>query len=314
MIKYKFLIINIIYLFLFIISVLLLFNINQKLVVLGNKDLAFNENLSISNTGKSINIQKQMQLFFVREELVKLLKVYSVYDGNGPLKLVRHGREYDGGYVAAVKSFDQSDVLLGYGINTDNSFEDQFSLIYNKPSYGFDCGIDHIDSKSNLFTLVKECIASDSFLYNRADSNNRVTSFQQQLKNLKLEDKKIFIKMDIEGAEYDALPEIMKYKNNITGISLEIHFGELQTTKKALNLLKQIDKDFVLIHVHGNNNCKSRFETSNSIGQIPSVIELSYINKSLVTYFTLSEDQSHPLDIDQPNIRYWPDVKFKIID
>lgn len=260
------------------------------------------------------SLTTQMQLFSVREQLVKFLKVYLAYDNNGAIELARHGKSYDGGYVVAVKALNESDILLGYGIDTDNSFEDQYSVIYGKPSYGFDCGIQHIDSKSKLFTLVKECIASGAYLYNKSNSNYQISSFEQQLDKLKLKNKKIFVKMDIEGAEYDAFPEIINNQNNITGISLEIHLKDLDYTKKALHLLKQLDKHFVLLHVHGNNCCiNSGFSTTNSIGVIPSVIELSYINKSLVTNFVLSKNQFHPLKIDQPNIESAPEAVFEIL-
>ncbi|HAT9817375.1 TPA: hypothetical protein JBD68_14180, partial [Legionella pneumophila subsp. pneumophila] len=251
----------------------------------------------------------------IHENLVELLKVYSARDENGPLELVRHGKENDGGYVAAVKAFKQADVLLGYGIHKDNSFEDQFSLIYNKPSYGFDCGIEQVASKSKLFTLVKECIVSDAFLYNPANTNHKVTSFVEQLDNLNIKDKKLFIKMDIEGAEYDAFSGIMKHKDNITGIALEIHFNDARSTQNAITLLEQLEKHFVLIHVHGNNYAAATgFSTTKSLGTIPNVIELSYINKALVKNYNLSENQSHPLKIDQPNNPNRPDAAFTIIN
>lgn len=309
---------NIVYLCIIVASILFAIKVYKKFSALNQKVSALHQetvfaNKTLSNLSQEIRLQ--IPLSVAREELVKFLKVYTAYDQNGPLKLVRHGKTYDGGYVTAVKAFEEADVLLGYGIDLDNSFEDQFSIIYNKPSYGFDCGIEHIDSKSNLFTLVRECIGSDAFLYNISNTNGKISSFEQQLDKLKLRDKKIFIKMDIEGAEYDAFPGIIKNKNNITGITLEIHFTDLESTKKALSLLKQLDKDFVLIHVHGNNCCvHSGFATVNSIGVIPNVIELSYINRSLVTHVELSADQSHPLDIDQPNIQGAPEATFKILD
>lgn len=62
------------------------------------------------------------------------------------------------------------------------------------------------------------------------------------------------------------------------------------------------------------HNCvDSIFKTTNSIGTIPFVIELSYINKALVTNYVLSEDQSYPLEIDQPNCPGKPEHIFTIM-
>ena len=275
----------------------------------------FNIHEQIANANQQ-TLQIQHTLIApIYENLVSLLKIYTANDENGPLELVRHGKENDGGYVTALKALKQADVLLGYGIANDNSFEDQFSLTYNKPSYGFDCGIEHIDSKSKLFTLVKECIVSDAFLYNTENSNNKVTSFDEQLTNLNLKNKKLFIKMDIEGAEYDAFPGIIKHKENITGIVLEIHFKDIKSTKKALALLKLLEESFVLTHVHGNNFASNTgFSTTKSLGVIPNVLELSYVNKTLVKNYNLSTVQSHPLAIDQPNNREAPDAFFTVMN
>ncbi len=313
--------VNTIYLCLLVLSTIFIIKIYNKTSYLKKRVTYLNDQVSLlgdklsnDNQQIAINVQKQMLLTPSQEELVKYLKVYSAYDQNGALELIRHGKANDGGYVVSTKALNAAEVLMGYGIATDNSFEDQFSIIYNKPSYGFDCGIDQINSESKLFTFVKECIASDAFLYDGSATNNQISSFEQQLNKLNLKDKKIFIKMDIEGAEYDAFPEIINNKANITGIALEIHFDDIEKNKKALSLLKQLEKDFVLIHVHGNNCCvNTGFLTSSSVGVIPNVIELSYINKSLVMRYVLSVDQSHPQKIDQPNILGWPDANFKII-
>ncbi len=247
--------------------------------------------------------------------MVKFLKVYSAYDQDGPLQLVRHGKQNDGGYVAPVKAFKSADVLLGYGIGADNSFEDSFSQIYNKPSYGFDCSIDHIDSKSPLFTFVNQCISSDRFLRHNQKPSGKVSSFSQQIDNLGLKNKKVFIKMDVEGAEYDAFESILEHYANITGIVLEIHFlDKNEFAMRALKLLNDLDKHFVLLHVHGNNCCEnSSFYTTNSIGKIPIVIELTYINKALLTKYHLAENQAHPTAIDMPNDLNKPDAQFEVL-
>lgn len=248
----------------------------------------------------------------LRTQLVQKFLVYKAYDQDGELNFIRHGQEHDGGYVTPIKALEKADILLGYGIADDNSYEDQFSLKYNKPSYGFDCGIEHIKSASPLFTFVSQCIADDKFLYNDYKTNGKIRSFEQQIKALDLEEKKIFIKMDIEGAEYAAFDSILKHSKNITGIVLEVHFRKAE--KDAIELLQKLEKDFILVHVHGNNCCVKRgLKTSNNTGVVPTVVELSYINKNLVTKYELSDNQNHPTKLDQRNVQHSPEAVFEIL-
>ena len=99
---------------------------------------------------------------------------------------------------------------------------------------------------------------------------------------------------------------------NITGIVLEIHFVDKASTEKAINLLSRLRKNFLLVHVHGNNCC-STFTTENSIGNITNVLELSYINRSLVDSYHISETQTHPISIDMPNCADATDAEFEVL-
>ena len=278
-----------------IIFSVVVFLIQPKYKKLSHKSTAHQElinSLSSQLEQLKTSIRRNNKSFLIpniSKKLVSYLKIFSAYDNNGSIKLIRHGRENDGGYIIATKAFDLSDVLMGYGINDDNSFEDMFSINYNKPSYGFDCGIDKIESKSKLFTLVNQCISSDSSLLIRENSSNKISSFNSQIDELGLAGKKIFIKMDIEVAEYEALDEIIQYHENVTGIALEVHY-DVFSVKKLINLLEKLQKDFVLLHIHGNNNAPSIF-ANNVIGALPSVIELSYINKALVKSYDISDNQ-----------------------
>ncbi len=247
------------------------------------------------------------------EGLVRKLKIYDIYDQNGLMKLVRHGREYNGGYVVPEIAFEKADALIGYGIDDDISFEEQFSNIYNKPSYGFDCGVESIEIKNKLCSFISECISSDSSLYKTQKSSNKISSFTEQIKRLGLKDKKLFIKMDIEGAEYEAFQDIYKYAPNITGIVLEIHFWTVEQTIKALGLISRLSDDFLLVHVHGCNFPIGNFTTKLSKGEISRALELTFINKALVSRYNISLNQTHPTIMDSPNKKDEEDVKFEIL-
>ena len=248
------------------------------------------------------------------EELVSLLKKYTVYDSNGEVNLVRLGKENDGGYVVSEVSLRNAKALLGYGVNTDISFEEEFSEKYGKDSYGFDCTIDNIEIKNKLTHFVPECIKKDGFLEAKG-SKLKESSFNQQLKNLNLENKKLFIKMDIEGDEYETLYDILNQAPNITGIAMELHFySNIDQFKEAEKLLKALNKDFYLVNVHANNCVWQKFTAKNVRGNIPKLLQLSYVNKNLVDNAKISDDQKHPSKLDTPNSRSQKEIEFEILN
>ena len=235
-------------------------------------------------------------------QLVDHLKVFDVITlDKNPLRFERIGRQHDGGYVVPLLAAEKSDVLMGYGICDDISFEEAFIDRFNKQAYGFDCGMDITQFKNPKVRLIKECIGTDRHIYTNQKSSGRFSSFTEQLDKLKLTDANIFIKMDIEGAEYDVFDDILRHAPRITGIVLEIHFVEINRVSKALELMKKLSKDFYLVHIHGNNWVDLVFDTPNAKGEIPKVIELSFINKNLTYKATVHPNQKHPRPIDSEN-------------
>lgn len=247
--------------------------------------------------------------------LVEQLKTFTAWDKDGqPLNLIRHGSRFDGGYTIATQAFNESDVLLGYGIAGDISFEEKFSDLYHKPSFGFDCGVTNIDIKNSLCQFIPQCIASDNTLYNYQKSTGFVSSYSEQIKMLHLENKKVFLKMDIEGAEYDAFEDILKYhSDNITGIALEIHMFDKKMLARAIELLEKINTKFLLVHAHA---IRAPFipmkRTSNIYGCISNQIELSFVNKNLVSKYEISTSQKHPNALDYPNFSWVGELYWEI--
>lgn len=241
-------------------------------------------------------------------EIITLLKVYQAYVNEQPLELRRIGKINDGGYVIAEIAIQKAEAVLGYGIADDISFEEAASALYKKPSWGLDGTCPPIPTKHPLCHFIPLCIGKS------ADSEQRekYVTFDQQIELLNLEDKKLFIKMDIEGGEYEVLPDILKHFQNITGIVLEIHFCDEPSISQALALLKRLQEHFLLIHVHANNICQDCFVTTNSTGKLTRVLELSYINKNCVDTYSIALDQTHPTPLDTPNSPHLPEVAFCI--
>ncbi|MBQ3565444.1 MAG: FkbM family methyltransferase [Alphaproteobacteria bacterium] len=245
------------------------------------------------------------------DKIALKLMIHDAKVKGNPLKLIRLGKNNDCGYVVPIEALEASDALLGYGIDNDISFEREFCQRFDKPSFGFDCGIPGIETGDNRCHFFSECIGTSDYIYSWQTSSGHVSSFSDQLQRLKLTDKKVFIKMDIEGAEFEVLNGILDYSNNITGIVLELHIS-LKNAEKALDILSSLERNFVLIHLHGNNVSLEYFKTKYAKNHIPFALELTYVNKNLLSSYEISDNQKHPKPIDQPAWPYFSDCEFEI--
>ncbi|CAO5674333.1 MAG: hypothetical protein HEEMFOPI_00040 [Holosporales bacterium] len=244
-------------------------------------------------------------------EAHKLLLCELIVCKGSNLVLERYGRPYDGGYVVPTVACDRADVLMGYGIAGDFSFEEDFAKKQNNDGYLFDGGIPSIETANPKLHFYRENLSTDQFLYDRQNSSGVNKTFEQQLKDCGLEDKKIFIKMDIEGAEYAAFEGILKRQSQITGIVLEIHFFHPIHVIQAYRLLWNLNKYFYLVHIHGNNCSPTFFEAPNQ--QImPEIMELTFVHKSLIENPEIVESPSFPKEIDMPNSKDRPECVFSL--
>ena len=121
--------------------------------------------------------------------------------------------------------------------------------------------------------------------------------------------------MNMNGAEYDVFSEILKHTEKLTGIVLELHkLHKSSSVKKAVHLLEEIEKNFVLVHVHGNNIESSTWSAQKvKKGAISTTLELSYINKNLLSSYVLSPHQKSPTSLDMPNLPNHPDIEFELL-
>jgi len=246
--------------------------------------------------------QKNSLLYEIKSKLL----VHDAKIGDKDLEVIRMGAYYDGGYVVPLAALEASEALMGYGIFTDISFEREFSQRYNKPSYGFDCGVKEIETGDPNCHFFSECIGSSDSLYTFQVSSGKVSSFSEQRERFDLVNKKYFIKMDIEGGEFLVMNDILNYSKEITGFALEIHMNRANSREEILHFLSKLSEDFVLIHLHGCNFCDVSYY------KIPDAIQLTYINKNLIDSYKLSNNQKSPTPIDRPDNPNKPEVEFEI--
>jgi len=136
--------------------------------------------------------------------------------------------------------------------------------------------------------------------------------------------KKLILKMDIDGGEWDTLintpDSVLGLFNQIvievhgmgTDLSESLNGGEVYEASldKKINVLKKINNLFYLFHVHANNYSRVFYK---KWYKIPDTLELTYINKKIVKNPEPSK-VIFPTEFDRPNsknkkevdLHFWP--------
>ena len=85
-----------------------------------------------------------------------------------------------------------------------------------------------------------------------------------------------FVKMDIEGSEYEVLSDIIVDASKINGMAVEFHDCDIHWDRFS-TIMSQLSKYFAVVHVHGNN-----FGPLIPDSTTPRVLEISFINRRLL--------------------------------
>lgn len=185
----------------------------------------------------------------------------------------RLGVNLDGGYIIGLLEGNY-DFYISAGVSNEESFSRDFIEMYNmnkNNSAAFDGTINNYPYQyTNKITFYKRNISPYK------DENNANLSYFTDNYN------DIFLKMDIEGAEYPWLLSLSEDQlNKFKQIVIEFHVinddswdTKLEDKIKTFNILS---KTHYAIHIHGNNY-------GGLTNRIPNVVEITYIRKNTINY------------------------------
>lgn len=207
-----------------------------------------------------------------------------------PFAKTRIGKENDGGYIVANIPDIKYSVLLSGGISNDISFENNFIETYKTECFAFDGSVGSITSKNINFKSQ----------YISMKETNNTTNLHSYIDKY----EKIFIKMDIEGAEIEWISSLNEnHFNKIEQMVIEFHRPFSDEAQKNLNRLSEF---FKLIHLHPNNCCGSSIRGNVSI---PEVFECTYLHNR---YFDMSNlklnKEELPSALDMKNVLNNPEI------
>ena len=217
-----------------------------------------------------------------------LIKYLTVYNFNNKIRL---GEKGDGGYVIG-DILNNYDCYISAGVSNEESFSRDFINKYNMNntnSYAFDGTIKKYPYQyTNNITFIRKNIG--------AEKNLKIANLSYFIEKY----NNIFLKMDIEGGEYNWLLSLKNEDlNKFKQIAIEFHginddsWGCNYSNK--LECLKKLADTHYLIHIHGNNY------SSNTNG-IPDVVELTYIRKDYFSEEPNLNKTQFPIEgLDFPN-------------
>lgn len=233
-------------------------------------------------------------------------------------KLTRLGSSNDGGYMVDIKSILRSKKLISLGLGTNFDFEKDYCRLTKNSVDVYDHTITKYSWRNFLLlSLFNNCINYKNFsikkflkdfnLYleykkffktknnhfqKRIGYKNKLNHYFKDIELdyiVKNEKVPFFLKVNIPGAEYRTLDQILINQNKICG--LIILFENVDYHKKLIiNFIKKLKLN--LIHVHGNNN--GFYDNNND----PTVIEMIFSNcaqvKSKIKKYKTEGKPSNP--------------------
>jgi hypothetical protein len=113
---------------------------------------------------------------------------------------------------------------------------------------------------------------------------------------------RVFVKMDIEGAEYALIDLFVEHKDRIVGIAMEWHDCANRNAKWK-EAVDKLNEHYAIVHLHGNNHV-----TPDKEG-IFGCTELTHVRKDLVGTTELRKQIYLP-DLDYSNVHGWDDYEY----
>lgn len=200
---------------------------------------------------------------------MSIVHYLSVYDFVHKMRL---GNKCDGGYVIGLLDEDGEqayDCYISAGISNEESFSRDFIKHFNmnkQNSFGFDGTITNYPYHyTSDITFIKKNI--------NAYFDKHHANLQYFISNY----KNIFLKMDIEGWEFQWLSSLtIENLLSFKQIVMELHGINDNTWGASYQLkrecLHKLSTTHYLIHIHGNNH-------SGVNNNIPDVVEVTFIRK-----------------------------------
>jgi hypothetical protein len=210
--------------------------------------------------------------------------------------LRRVGKDADGGYIISERSISAAQGMLSFGVNNDWSFDQQWHQLKPKdPIHAYDGTISPGRMSDELRQSYRDFFGGVATHYpvNVAAATQTGTSGFDDIM-IRINRDSLFIKMDIEGGEWQLTDSILQHAGKITGMTIEFH-NTYRFRELFCDTIQRYQQHFHVIHIHPNTSCAYADDN------FPTVVEISFLNRSLWSG-TDTRKECHCPDLDQANV------------
>lgn len=214
-------------------------------------------------------------------------------------ELARYGDANDGGYLLCGNLLRPVEAVYSYGINGVDGWGCHVSAALQVPLHQYDCFNPSVPSCNGARARFhNECIGSAPATI----EGRRFDTLANQLSKNGDAGKRLVIKMDVEGSEWDSLltaPD--RVLDQLDQLAVEFHEVEGPAFGATVQRLKQF---FYIAHIHQNNFlCEPGFEPFP--GQ---AFEVLFVNKRIGSIDPAASARG-PSPLDAPNDPTLPDCQ-----
>lgn len=253
------------------------------------------------------------------------LKIFRPIQTTG---LCRMGSDFDGGYIIHYGSLYDADCLVNYGVGYNAEFEKDFYRATGKKTFAFDPTLTQISpivkkiKKGQILAFLRHVKNRIAWTFKQSKLKRyRIKFFEEGIasvdsdkyKSLRyhydkfgLFQKKIILKIDIEGSEYEVFndPSVYNLLNNCLQIIIEFH-DVSKNLEKLFSFMEQVSKTHSLIHIHSNNHTGTFMVDDKNI---PDTLEMTLLLNEYISKKEYSK-ATYPIPgLDRPCHKLKPDI------
>jgi hypothetical protein len=214
----------------------------------------------------------------------------------------RFGSANDGGYLMCENLIEPLDAAYSYGVGTNDDWGCDVSRRYHVPVYEYDC----FDPARPIcdggrFVFHNECVGDRT----GSKASHFFDTLENQIKRNGDIGRRVVIKMDIEGGEWESLlatpDELLA---SIPQLAMEMHGFD---DPKILEVLRKLKRNFYLVNLHFNN-----WSCTRKAAPLPAwAYQVLWVNKRIGIVDPTPPVPAPMSPLNAPDSPTWPDCQLR---